>query len=432
MATLNNLISFTSAGINTTTFTEIRAALVQKYQDVYGSDIDLSTGSADGVFVNELALIMNNIIQTCAIAYSNLDINQAQGIYLDSLCALSNVFRKQPTKSSASLTITNIGNSNVTLDNPVFVDSAGELWDYSGTISLTTTSPGNSVSIIVYCRTAGPVQAPSGWIIKTVDASIPIMISQPNAAIIGTEIETDEDLRARRAQSSGADGTTTIESIIGALLQLDEIYDVKVYNNNSDSSETIAGDGTTVEEHSIYVAIHKNPNVTIEDETIGMIIHQKLTPGVKTTPSTSLVGIAKSWQFIDNVYGRQVVESIENIYWKECEGIHLPITIKIDNLFHFNANTCTKIGENVIKYVNNLSIGYNLYDARIFSGITNAVNAADPGYRGSDTFTINNINVSSSINPWEYYNYSTITPSPDYQTPGDDTTPLVGYTITIS
>ena len=431
MADLTNLISFTNVGLSIASFVEIREALVNKYKEVYGSDIDLSTGSADGVFVNELALIMNNIVQTCSVAYSNLDVNYASGIYLDALCAQSNIFRRPATKSTASLTLTNIGSSSITLDNPEFVDLDGTIWDYQGTITLGTTSPANSVSIVVTCRDAGPIEAQAGWSTKTRDVQ-PIQVVQANNAIVGLPVETDDELRARRAQSSGASGTTTIESVIAALLQLDGIYDVKVHNNNSEANDTLI-DGTTVEPHSIYVAIHKNPNVTIENETIGNIIHQKLTPGVKTTPSTSSSGIPQSWQFFDSVYGRQVTETEEYIYWKECEGIHLPITITLKNLFQFNANTADVIGSNVISYVNGLSIGTSLYNNdRVLTNIRNAINNSDPGYRGSATFSIDTITVSSSINPWAYYDYSITTVTPIYQTPGDSTTPIVGYTIVLS
>lgn len=430
MPDLANLISFTSAGLTIANFVEIREALIQKYKDVYGSDIDLSTGSADGVFVNEVSLLINNILQSCLTAYSNLDVNEAQGVYLDALCALSNVYRKQATRSTASITVTNIGNSNLVLDNPEFVDKEGTIWAYSGTISLTTTAPGDSVSIIVTCRDVGPIQAQAGWIEKTIDLQ-PVQITQTQDAIPGHNIESDADLRARRAQSSAAVGTTTLESVIGALLEVDGIIDVKIFNNNSDSQVQISGDNTNVDAHAVYIAIHKNPNLTIEDETIGSIIHQKLTPGVRTQQSSSLVGTPKSWQFIDTVYGVQVVESTENIYWKECAGIHTNLVISLDNLYKFNENTCDLIGANVISYVNSLPIGTTIYQDRYQNEIANIIWNSDPGYRGQHTFWIDNLSISSSLNPWAYYDYSNIAKVAVHED-NDPDKPIVGYTITLS
>ena len=57
---ISNFIQFTKGGIKIASFVEVRESLINKYKEVYGSDIDLSTASADGVFVNNLALIINN------------------------------------------------------------------------------------------------------------------------------------------------------------------------------------------------------------------------------------------------------------------------------------------------------------------------------------------------------------------------------------
>ena len=57
---IDEFIKLTNAGLKIATFTQVRAALIDRYKSIYGSDIDLSTGSADGIFVNDLALIINN------------------------------------------------------------------------------------------------------------------------------------------------------------------------------------------------------------------------------------------------------------------------------------------------------------------------------------------------------------------------------------
>ena len=97
---ISNFVSFTAGGLQTATFVEVREALIARYKEVYGNDIDLSTGSADGIFVNDLSLIINNILLTMQTLYSNLDVRTATGTYLDKLCALANVSIKPATYSS--------------------------------------------------------------------------------------------------------------------------------------------------------------------------------------------------------------------------------------------------------------------------------------------------------------------------------------------
>ena len=71
---------------------------------------------------------------------------------------------------------------------------------------------------------------------------------QEKDADIGSPEESDTELRARRNQSGGAAGVTVLESLLGALLNVVGIEDVKIYNNNTNAATTSA-DETTVDAH---------------------------------------------------------------------------------------------------------------------------------------------------------------------------------------
>ena len=98
-----SLIQMTGAGLNIADYPAIKRALIEKYKEIYGSDIDLANTTADGVFVETLALMIFNILQNVKFLYSNLDIRTASGKFLDSLAALSGVYRNGATKSKAQL-----------------------------------------------------------------------------------------------------------------------------------------------------------------------------------------------------------------------------------------------------------------------------------------------------------------------------------------
>ena len=59
---IDELLKITAGGIKIADYDQILAALVKRYKEVYGSDIDLANTTADGVFVNDLALMINNIL----------------------------------------------------------------------------------------------------------------------------------------------------------------------------------------------------------------------------------------------------------------------------------------------------------------------------------------------------------------------------------
>ena len=82
---ITDFIKITSAGVKIADYVQVRAALIKRYRSIYGSDIDVSTASADGIYITNLALIINNILQSVKTMYSNLDVNTANGVYLDHL-----------------------------------------------------------------------------------------------------------------------------------------------------------------------------------------------------------------------------------------------------------------------------------------------------------------------------------------------------------
>lgn len=408
---MQNLINLTGAGLNVATFTEIRAALIDEYKNIYGSDIDLSTGSADGVYVNNQALIINNLLNVIQVLYNNLDVNTANGVYLDTLCALANVTRKPATPSNASLQVENLSSSSIIISDATFVDQGGTTWKYVG--SDTITLAGNETKqITVTCDELGPVAAPAGWINNTIE-NLPVAITQENAANLGTDIESDTSLRARRNQSSGASGVTVLNSLSGALLNISGIDDVYIYNNNTSSNIT-AKDTTTVDTHSIYVVIRQREGVEIDDSVIGSIIHEKLTPGIHSCDSNcaNTNGTHKSYEYPIVVLGQTISDAEQNIYWKKAIGVHPNITITITPLNYFTTDEINNIGATINDYLNKLPLSTDLTTNEL---IIEAV-YADPLFKSRPTYNVKAVNITTATNPDTYYNYTNVS----YTTSGDD------------
>lgn len=395
---IREFLKFTSAGLKVASFVDIRASIIDRYKQAYGTDIDLSTGTADGVFVNDLALIVNNILQTVKTAYSNLDINTASGVYLDNLCSLANVYRKQQTASTASIEVTNTSTNEQTFGGLTFVDQAGTEWNYTADI---TFAAGETKTINVVCAVKGPVTAPAGWIVQTVAEQL-LTVQQKTAAVVGQTTETDAELKARRAQSSGAAGVAVLESLVGALMSVSGIDDVKVYNN--DSGATVqAKDGTSITANSIYVIVRKASSVTIDDSIIGSIIYEKMTPGIKTvTPKAT---IPKSYNYTPTLLGSRIESITDTCYWREVSGDSPLIKVVITPTSNFIKDAEeTSILTSMIDYFNSLQLGTDITSTDALIQAT----YADPQSAGRATYiavsaTVNN--GTSYTNRDDFYNY---------------------------
>lgn len=411
---IGNFVRLASAGMEVAEFVDVRDNIIKRYKEVYGSDIDLSTASADGVFVNDIALIINNILQVMKSLYSNLDVDTASGVYLDALCRLANVSRMGATKSTASLIVTSLltsGDSVTfgdvdedgnTLNQLTFVDKAGTEWISNASITL---APGESAELKVTCEETGPVDAPAGWIAQTL-LVMNLKVEQKDDAIRGNNEETDTELRKRRAQSSGANGISVLESLVGALLEVTGIEDVRIYNNNTLLEQT-AKDGTKIAAHNMYVILRQQKGLNIADATIGELIYTKLTPGIKTTASTaeSTNGEAKSYEFIPQMLGVAINYLDQFVYWKKAIPIKPTITAKIHPTSYFTESEFATLAQSVYDYANNLKLGDAIDADQIFIALLDA----DPEFKGQRTYTLkaSEVSVASTTNPDTYYEYST-------------------------
>jgi len=423
-----DLIKFTSEGIVVADYPQIRIALTNKFKQIYGDDIDVSTLSADGIYLETLSLIVNNIMQNFKQLYANLDIRTASGTYLDMLCALSNVTRKAATASSTSLLLTldEEETDNYVTTQIQFIDKSGKTWTARNQNGITLV-PGIQTSVTVTCDELGPVRADAGWIDRTVESSPIIEVIQSVEADLGSYTETDAELKARQHNSGNSIGQTVLESLAGALLQINGIEDVLIYNNDTGTNWPNADIGThdenTVQAHSIYVLIRKAPNISMADSVIGNIIYDKLTPGIRTnayTGGTAKKGIAKSFLYTEYIAG-QPSNYQQYVYWKELTPDNPDIAIYIKKSMYFDSatdiedsETVKTIVQNVMNYVNNLHISELLQ----YKELEEIVKYSDPMFRGKNTFFVQNVIIAEDAasdyqNTDTYFNYTSFTASED-------------------
>lgn len=439
----NEFITFNKGGLVVAEYSKIRIALQNAFKSIYGEDVDLSTGTADGVYLDMYGLIINNILQSFKFFYNNLNINNASGKYLDNLCALSNVTRKPASYSTAKLLCT-LDESNPTdytvkatgtgSSGLAFLDQNGTIWYFEPDEDYTFVR-GVQQEIVVRCEDLGPIAAVPGFINRLVTNEVTMSISQNEYAQVGAYEETDSELRARRNQSLGASGDTVLESLAGALLAYEAIEDVEIYNG--DTAKT-AKDGTAIAAHRVYIILRRNLNIELDDKVIGTLIYEKMTPGIPTIPSTDEnMGEAPygnhSFQYVQKILGQPIDTGINQmVYWKVAKPIapEIKITITPNSYFASNNNsTANLIGDNIIAMMNDIHLG----DDVTIKDLENEVYYSDPFFRGRATFDIKSITINSLadkfINKDTYFNYTNYTVSNTYDPV--ETTKLNEVVITI-
>ena len=407
MAKINNLISFGTNGLSVANYEEVKEALIENYKNIFGNDIDISDTTADGVYVSNMALVINNILQTLQAMYTNLDIQNAYGQYLDTLCKLSNIYRKDGTYSYVSLELQynnyisygSITESGIfTPEDLTIVDSAGVEWqpdknyDFSGNNTIQT--------LVYYCKTKGAITfTPPVKFINT-DAIFELLRTSSGGGyydsfVLGSTEETDVELRQRQIENGSGNGQTTLSSLQAALLNIQGIEDVKIINN--DTPTGINDDGVVVNAHEIYPIIRYSSQGSIDNEIIGNLIYTKLTPGIGTTQLTQgqeikdlnpaynyINGTGEVYEYLNSKNGIPIT-SLDNkkVCWKRAKVIDKIARFNLSIYSNFNENEVDTIANSLIAYMNNLQIGYSPSSIDLF----NALLQSDPKNAGMATYT---------------------------------------------
>lgn len=401
-----DIVQFTSSGVVVLDYPQIREAVTKRFKEIYGSDIDLSTGSADGIYVENYCLMINNIAQGLRQMYGNLDVRTASGIWLDILCALTNTHRKTATASTASIEVTLLDDNSYTLElNQYlsFVDKNGNEWRYTvrNANDIITFRPNETMSIIVKATELGPIRAEAGWIDKTLSTEHSFKVEQKKDAVQGSEQESDSELRARRNETSGSRGASISEGLAGTLIDLDGIDDVRIYDNNVAS---IAKDNTSLPKNTVYVILRKKENVTLTDRLIGSTIYENMTPGIPTV-QTAITADSHSYVY-SSVEG---IANEQKVWWRQATAITPAISIELtlkENYASKNDSTANLIASNVIDYCNGLRLGEDID----LDELKQVVKNSDPLFMGKSTYSVKTLTIDGKSenysNPDTYFNYT--------------------------
>lgn len=313
---INNLIAITATGLRLASPKEVQNAIIDLYKHTHGKDIDVSVASADGIFIEYVALLIDNILSSYQSLYNNMDIDTAEGKALDVLCGFNNVKRKSETKATAKVKLTNNKTYDITI-NPSAISNASkidestqeQLLDQNGNIWYVTSGPNLKLkagaSMIVDCEysESGSYSAPKGFIIKTVEPKS-ISVEQITMGTDGVYSESDDELRIRRKNEMSSNAVTVLQGLKSELLSDSSIDDVYIGNNNTsnymyqpgdDKTGKMENSGSTTCDHfdlniparEIQISIKPKHGYELNRDFISKTIWNKLTPGVLVVNHTT-------------------------------------------------------------------------------------------------------------------------------------------------
>jgi len=215
---------------------DILEDLNAQLQQVFGSNINVSPESPEGQINGLLAESYANLWELIEFSYNAFDPSSATGETLSSLVTLNGITRLGETATRVELTLTGAGGTLIPQGSIVSSQSTGV---QMRTLADAIITPGGSATVNADVVNTGPiiVLAESVNIIDT-----PIngwnAVTNINAGITGRDVETDVELRIRRAQSVARGAQNILDSIFAEVASVEGVTNVLVLENDTDTTNS--------------------------------------------------------------------------------------------------------------------------------------------------------------------------------------------------
>lgn len=321
------------SGFHMPAYTDIRDQLVNDAQTIFGQDIYLGIDSQDYQWISAVADIIYDSFLASQYVYNSRGPSTTIGSPLDIVVKINGIKRKPPLYSTCFVMLT--GTANTAVINGVVGDVNGIEWALTSPIVLDVSGQATALAT---CKTAGPITANPGELNKIVTPTFGWTgVTNTLPATIGSDAETDAQLRARQAVSTAQPSRTVLEGVKGAVASVNGVTRFVVYENDTNVTDP---DG--LPPHSITAVVEGG-----EDSDIAGVIFEKKGLGCYTNGTTSVPLI--------DAYGNTTL-----IRFYRPSYVDIDVVANVKALAGYTSQTTEDIKNALTAYCNSLLIGDDL------------------------------------------------------------------------
>ena len=282
------------------------ARLNDVFRSALGSDLDLAPETPQGQLIGVLALVLAEQDEALAAVANGLSITHALGMQLDDLGSLLGIERRHQAQSTVAVTLTGTPDTLIPADSRART-TGGDVFALTAAYAI---EAGGSVVATMRAIASGPVAAPAGTLTEIVDL-IPgwTGVTNPSAAMVGHDTETDVMYRARFARETARNARSTVDAVIAAVLGVEGVTDVLARENATSAAVTVQG--KSIEAHSIYLVVKGGA-----DADVAAAIARSKTGGTATSGEVSVDVPHASGDF--------------NVSIRFDRVVNIPVTLTID------------------------------------------------------------------------------------------------------
>ncbi len=322
-------------------------------KSIFGDNFNVSPESPDGQVNGTISESNANLWEIAEDSYNAFNPSSATGVTLSNLVQLNGITRLPATSSRAQLTLTGTAGTTIPLGSLVSTSDTGDQFSTEAQVTL---DGGGNGTVFAASVISGPVEALAGTI-TSIDTPITGWSTANNLADadIGTNEETDVELRSRREQSVARDAQAIIDAIFAAVANVPGVTQTVVLEN-----DTNAVDGNGLPPHSFQVIA-----VGGVDEDIANAIWLKKPAGILSFGSTTT-------QIIDS----QGIP--HDISFSRPTTVDIYVEVDLTTFAEYPANGDDLIKQAIVDYANGDLIagrGFSLADDVIYTRLYTPINS---------------------------------------------------------
>ena len=358
------MTQLTSQGFTRTRLDERLTALQEAMRAIFGPTLNLDPDTIDGQTLGIFAESISNLDQLAEDVYHSFNPQSATGVALSRLVQLNGIRRIEGTYSTVTLRC--VGSQGTVIPAGSLVKSTATNATFETTKEATIPASGE-IDIAARSAVKGAVLAPAGTLTK-IDTPIFGWQTVTNLldAAPGRNEETDEQLRLRRRASTSTPGQAILDALYGALRNIPEVRQAKVYENDQDVI-----DANGLPPHSIYCIVEGGA-----DADILRAIWLKKTAGTTTRGTTT----------------GTVTDSMGNphtLKFSRPTSVNVYVTVNLHTRPGWPTDGAQRIKDALTAWaVANQSIGEEVIHSRLFDPINSV-----PGH------SIDSLYIGTAVNP---------------------------------
>lgn len=327
------------SGISAPTYDQILAWLKSQYRSIYGDDVYLDNDSLDGQWLGVLALQFSHVNNACIKTYNSFSPKTAGTDALTRNVKINGIQRGLSTYSTADVTIE--GTPGTVITSGIVGDNNNNRWLLPASVTIPSSG---LITVTARAEKAGAIFASAGSINKILKPTRGWQsVSNANTSSIGQDAESNSRLRQRQALSVLINAISQTEAMRGAILSLDNVVRCKTFENKTD-----AVDENGLPAKSVCVVVSGG-----DAQEIAQIMRVKKSMGCAWHGNTNVTLL--------NTYSESEVVSI---YRPDIKNISFHIQISTNE--SYSADTADVIAQNLADYVNELDIGGNILQNKLF------------------------------------------------------------------